>query len=311
MGTYPAWAHQATSFTGCRYSVRSERWSASKVPVHGVHYLAEGDRSRDDGRGDEGGGHGGHRGDLDGERCGSRRTSPGTYRTIFGPVEIERSVYQLAGRGRLRIPMDARLGIIEGGYTSKLARVLTHGIAVMTEEDAAGFVEEVGLATVSSSTSNRIPRAIAVIEAAIREQDEIPARAVTVQAGIDGVMVPQDGEHAMPRGRKTDSPNPPRHGVIGNGPAEHDGNDGMRVARSIGGHAGLLQRRGRSTQDDLRRADAGASQGDDGRDPGARTARGATRATRAQHHIRQRWCGRTVGGAGARLPLSKQSSYRK
>ena len=49
---------------------------------------------------------------IDGERCGSRRTSPGTYQTIFGPVEIERSVYQHAGRGRLRIPMDARLGII-------------------------------------------------------------------------------------------------------------------------------------------------------------------------------------------------------
>ena len=168
---------------------------------------------------------------IGGERCGSRRTSPGTYQTIFGPVEIERSVYQHAGRGRLRIPMDARLGIIEGGYTPKLARVLTHGIAVMTEEDAAGFVDEVGLATVSSSTFHRIPRAIAsmyeakrtVIEAAIREQDEIPARAVTVQAGIDGVMVPQDGEHAMPRGRKTDSPSPPRHGVVGNGPAEHDG----------------------------------------------------------------------------------------
>ena len=47
---------------------------------------------------------------IDGERCGSRRTSRGTYQTIFGPVEVERSVYQHAGRGRSRIPMDARLG---------------------------------------------------------------------------------------------------------------------------------------------------------------------------------------------------------
>lgn len=168
---------------------------------------------------------------VDGERCGSRRTSRGTYQTIFGPVEIERSVYQRAGRGRLQIPMDLRLGIIEGAYTPKLARVLTHGIAVMTEDDAAGFVAEVGLATVSSSTFHRIPRAIAaryeatreVIEAAIREQDVIPEATVTVQAGIDGVMVPQDGEHAKPRGRHTDTPEPPRHGVVASGPAEHDG----------------------------------------------------------------------------------------
>ena len=168
---------------------------------------------------------------VDGERCGSRRTSRGTYQTIFGAVVIERSVYQQAGRGRLRIPMDLRLGIIEGAYTPKLARILTHGIAVMTEEDAAGFVEEVGLATVSSSTFHRIPRAIAaryeatraVVEAAIREQDVIPDVAVTIQVGIDGVMVPQDGEHAMPRGRKTERPDPPRHGVVASGPAEHDG----------------------------------------------------------------------------------------
>jgi hypothetical protein len=66
----------------------------------------------------------------------------------------------------------------------------------MTEEDAAGFVDEVGLATMISSTLHRIPRAIAaqyetqraVIEATIREQDVIPDSAVTIQAGIDGVM---------------------------------------------------------------------------------------------------------------------------
>ena len=168
---------------------------------------------------------------VDGERFGSRRTSRGTYQTIFGPVVIERSVYQHAGRGRLRIPMDLRLGILEGAYTPKLARVLTHGIAVMTEEDAAGFAKEVGLATVSSSTFHRVPRAIAaqyeakraVIEQTIREQDVIPEIAVTIQVGIDGVMVPQDGEHAMPRGRQTENPDPPRHGVVASGPAEHDG----------------------------------------------------------------------------------------
>lgn len=168
---------------------------------------------------------------VDGERCGSRRTSRGTYQTVFGEIVIDRSVYQQAGRGRLRIPLDLRLGIVEGAYTPKLARVMTRGVAVMTEEDAAEFVGEIGLAAVSSSTFHRVSRAVAaryeakrsIIEAAIREQDEIPESAVTVQAGIDGVMVPQDGEHAMPRGRKTDSPDPPRHGVLAGGPAESDG----------------------------------------------------------------------------------------
>jgi Uncharacterised protein family (UPF0236) len=168
---------------------------------------------------------------IDGERCGSRRRSRGTYQTMFGEIDFERSVYQLGGRGRLRIPMDLRLGIEEGAYTPKLTRVLTRGVAVMTEEDAAEFVGEIGLAAMSSSTFHRVSRAVAaryeakrsIIEVAIREQDVIPDRAVTVQVGIDGVMVPQDGEHAMPRGRKSEFPEPPRHGVVGMGPAEDDG----------------------------------------------------------------------------------------
>lgn len=65
---------------------------------------------------------------VDGERCGSRRTSRGSYQTVFGEVVIERSVYQQAGRGRLRIPMDLRLGIEEGAYTPKLTRILTRGV---------------------------------------------------------------------------------------------------------------------------------------------------------------------------------------
>ncbi|MBX3218363.1 MAG: hypothetical protein KF850_40530 [Labilithrix sp.] len=34
---------------------------------------------------------------------------------------------------------------------------------------------------------------------------------MTIQVALDGVMVPQDGEHARARGRKTDDPDPPRH----------------------------------------------------------------------------------------------------
>ena len=94
---------------------------------------------------------------------------------------------------------------------------------------------EVGTATLSSPTIGRLSRAIAaryeqrrpVISAAVRESHAIPEQAVTVQVGLDGVMVPQDGEHARPRGRKTKSPEPPRHerryGVCEEGPAANDG----------------------------------------------------------------------------------------
>jgi hypothetical protein len=177
--------------------------------------------------------------EIDGQRWGNRRRQKATYQGLFGAVEVERSTYQQAGRGRVAIPMDLRLGMVEGAYTPVMARVLTRGVAVMTEEEACGFLGEVGLAAVSKSTLSRIPRAIAarheqrrhVIETALREQDTIPEGTVTVQAALDGVMVPQDGEHARPRGRKTASPDPPRHerryGVVGGPtPASHDGTAG-------------------------------------------------------------------------------------
>lgn len=163
------------------------------------------------------------------ERWGNRRVHKGEYQTVFGSVTMDRSVYQQSGRGRVAIPMDLRLGIVEGMYTPRMARIATRAIALMPEEEAAQFLTEVGTATLSNSTLGRLPRAIAaryeldrpVIAAAVRARDVIPAEAATVQVGLDGVMVPQDGEHARPRGRTTKSPEPPRHeqryGPIGDG----------------------------------------------------------------------------------------------
>lgn len=52
-----------------------------------------------------------------------------------------------------------------------------------------------------------------------------------MQVALDGVMVPQDGEHARPRGRKTEDPSPPRHEsrygpMRANYPAAHDDKSG-------------------------------------------------------------------------------------
>jgi hypothetical protein len=176
---------------------------------------------------------------INGERWGNRRVLKGTYSTSFGEVELERSTYQRSGRGRVAIPMDLRLGIVEGAYTPRLARILTKAVGLMPEAEAEDFLKEVGVAMVSSSTLHRIPRAMAaryetrrdVIEAAVRERDPIPDQTVTIQVALDGVMVPQDGEYAKPRGRKTESPDPPRHeqryGSVGTPPVttndEHEG----------------------------------------------------------------------------------------
>ena len=173
---------------------------------------------------------------IDGEPWGNRRVTRGTYTGVFGDIEIERATYQRSGRGRVAVPLELRLGIVEGAYTPRVARILTKAVALMPEAEAEDLLGEVGVAMVSKSTLHRVPRAIAsryesrreIIEKALRARDPIPEAAVTIQVALDGVMVPQDGEHARARGRKTDEPDPPRHeqryGPVGpEPPASSDG----------------------------------------------------------------------------------------
>ena len=98
---------------------------------------------------------------VDGERWGNRRVARGEYQTVFGRVGLERSVYQRKGRGRVAIPMDLRLGIVECSYTPRMASILCLATAFMTDEEAARLLAEVGTAAISKSTIHRVPRSIA------------------------------------------------------------------------------------------------------------------------------------------------------
>ena len=69
---------------------------------------------------------------IDGARWGNRRRSKCTYTTVFGDVEMERSTYQQAGRGRVAVPLELRLGMVEGRYTPQMARVMTRAAGLMT-----------------------------------------------------------------------------------------------------------------------------------------------------------------------------------
>src|SRR5580693_7872686 len=61
--------------------------------------------------------------EIDGQRWGNRRVERGEYRSMFGVLSVERSTYQRSGGGRIAVPLDLRLGIVEGRYAPKMARV--------------------------------------------------------------------------------------------------------------------------------------------------------------------------------------------
>lgn len=177
--------------------------------------------------------------EVRGERWGNRRETMGTYTTMFGEVKILRSTYCPGGGGKVAIPLDLRLGIVERRYTPKIARILTHAISVMTSQEAEGLLHEIGVAAVSRSTIHRLPQTVAAryeeqrdaINQALREADAVPESAAVVQVSMDGVMVPQDGEHSKPRGRKATLPRRPRHethyrGARKPSPANDDGKEG-------------------------------------------------------------------------------------
>jgi len=156
---------------------------------------------------------------INGKSWGNRRETNGTYVTTFGEIVMPRSTYAPSGGGPVAVLLDLRLGIAEGRYTPQMTSVMTRSVAVLPEEEAAALLADTGMAPVSKSTLHRVPRAIAgryetkraQIQEELRENDEVPDAAVTVQASLDGVLVPQDGEYAKARGRRTESPHGPRH----------------------------------------------------------------------------------------------------
>lgn len=173
---------------------------------------------------------------VNGVRWGNRRDSKAIYTTLFGDVEVVRGVFSRPGGGPVAVPLELRLGLVEGRYTPAVARALTRAKASMPAQEAAELLEQLGVAAVSVSTIHRIPQAIAARYEKLREQineqlradDHVPDGAVTAQVALDGVMVPQDGENTGARGRKTASPKAPRHetryGPVGaRGPANDDG----------------------------------------------------------------------------------------
>ena len=154
-----------------------------------------------------------------GETWGFQRVYMGTYETTFGEVSLPRSTYQQKGKGRALIPLDLRLGIVEGRYTPLVSRIASRALGSMPTNEGEALLKEIGVCVLSRSTLHRLPQAMLArvrddmdgIEERVRATDQIPAEAVTVQVGMDGVMVPTDGEDAKRRGRKTDSPEPARH----------------------------------------------------------------------------------------------------
>jgi hypothetical protein len=105
-----------------------------------------------------------------GVRWGNRRELPTTYTTKFGDIRVARGVYSRSGGGAVMVPLEVRLGMVEGRYTPGVARVLTRARASLPAADAEALLKEAGVAMVSASTLHRLPKAIAARHETRRQQ---------------------------------------------------------------------------------------------------------------------------------------------
>ena len=123
---------------------------------------------------------------------------PKTYRSASGPITVERNLFRPSGGGKSMCALDLRAGIVGGLCTPVLARQVSYAMGHITSVEAAGWFTEFGVDGPSSSTCDRMPKVVGEVwernrekwEAALREQETVPAEAEVMAVSLDGVMVP-------------------------------------------------------------------------------------------------------------------------
>jgi hypothetical protein len=159
--------------------------------------------------------------EIDGERYDQVLRCETTYNSAAGPVRVERSLYRHPSGGRTVCPLERGAGIIEGYWTPLAAQQAIWAVAHLTPQEGEDLFERLGNMTPSKSSLDRLPKALSArweahrvpFEVALREDESVPAEAVSIGVSLDGVLVPmKDGnrqgkrDQARARGKSPSGP---------------------------------------------------------------------------------------------------------
>jgi len=132
-----------------------------------------------------------------------------SYVSAVGPVRVLRSLYGSGRSGeRALCPLELRAGIVGGRWTPLAARQASFVVAHMTPQEGEDLFRELGNMQPSKSSLDRLPKQLSArweaqrltFESALRDQESVPAPAVTMAISLDGVMVPmKDGARQQKR----------------------------------------------------------------------------------------------------------------
>jgi hypothetical protein len=186
----------------------------------------------------------------------------GTYMTAAGPVQILRTLYKdrTDEAERAIVPMELRLGIVEGRWTPLAAQQAVWVVAQMTPKLAEELFRRIGNMTPSRSSLDRLLKALSArweedrthFEQVLRDGDVIPQDATTVAVSLDGVLAPmkhggaqQKRQETAEEGRLTRGPAGYREigcGALSFCDAEGEMLSAVRMARMPEPHKATLKR---------------------------------------------------------------------
>jgi hypothetical protein len=129
---------------------------------------------------------------------------PQTYMTAAGTFSIPRTLYSTRQDGERAVcPMELRAGIVEGYFTPLAAKNAAWAVAHLTPGECETMFGRLGGMCPSKASLDRLPKALSArweverqdYEKRLRDQEVVPAEAVTVGVSLDGVLVPMKDGH--------------------------------------------------------------------------------------------------------------------
>jgi hypothetical protein len=136
-----------------------------------------------------------------------------TYMTAAGEVRVMRTLYKdrTDEAGRAIVPMELRLGVIEGFWTPEAAKQAAWVVSQMTPKLGEELFARMGNMGPSKSSLDRLPKALSTrwederlrFERTLREAEVVPPNAVSFAVSLDGVLVPMKDGGAVQKRQQT------------------------------------------------------------------------------------------------------------
>ncbi|WP_295430879.1 ISKra4 family transposase [uncultured Thiodictyon sp.] len=124
----------------------------------------------------------------------ARGRDPKEYQTPYGPVEVERYVYQSSRGGRIYCPLEHQARIVRGA-TPRFASQLSHKYAQLNVRAVQADLEQNHGRTIATSSIQNVAEWVGTIATAKEEDWEYAMPALetpiaTVVVSLDGAMIP-------------------------------------------------------------------------------------------------------------------------